>query len=194
MTNTSPLLSAALLPALILADGCSGSTDELARIAAEAARQQAAQQEQLVDETRKLSDASRKLVESDAAARQELTEFQSNLEQQIQAERQNVDRQREKLDDERRDIESRRHRDPLIAASLPIVLLMLLLRAAREEPADAAIGELLIQELTSERPLLLPGPMVPSRDLRPPSPVDDEPPRLDATNEAPSGEAGSSQA
>ena len=203
MTTPRPIMSVALLPALILADGCSGQTQELARLAEEAARRQAAQQEQFLEENRRLAESSRKLVESDAQARQELTEFQSRIQQDIQAERQGVDRQREELDDERRDIEARRHRDPLIAAGLvqaatlivaclPIVLLILMLRAACDEPADAAIGELLAQDLTSETPLLLPGPVMPNRALEPPaSDSNREPPRLVASEEPPSDEAGS---
>ena len=165
MTRMNIVMSLAMIPPMLIADGCSGS-GKLAELAEEMARRQAAQQEKLIDETRKLSEASRELVEADATARKELTEFQSEIQQGIQSERQSVDRQREELEDERREIALHRHRDPLIAAGmvqaatlivavLPILVLIYLFRAARDEPPEAAVGELLVQEMTAERPLLL---------------------------------------
>ena len=186
MTKSSPLITLAMIPPLLIADGCSGGNDKLAEMAQELARRQAAQQEKLIDETRKLSEASRELVEADATARKELTEFQSEIQQGIQSERNSVDRQREKLEDERREIATQRHRDPLIAAGLvqaatlivaglPILVLIYLFRTARDEPPEAAVGELLIQEMTAEQPLLLPGPVFHPPALQAPDPSPPEP-------------------
>ena len=183
MTRMNIVMSLAMIPPMLIADGCSGG--KLADLAEEMARRQAAQQEKLIEETRKLSEASRDLVNADATARKELTEFQSEIQQGIQSERQSVDRQREELEDERREIAVHRHRDPLIAAGmvqaatlivavLPILVLIYLFRAARDEPPEAAVGELLVQEMTSQRPLLLPGPVFHPPALK--APDDPSPP------------------
>ena len=149
---------------------------------------QAEQQSRLLAESERLAEASGSLVAADAAARQELAEFQSQLEQSIQSERQSVDRQREQLDQERQEIALRRHRDPLIAAALvqtmtwlvamlPVLALLLLFRTARDEPSEAAVAELLVRELTAEQPLLLPAPVQLRRRLSAPGPdaASDEP-------------------
>ena len=183
-TRRTPDLTPLPFAVLLLAAGCGPppADDAAERLARDFARQQAAQQRQLIEETRRLSESSRSLVESDAAARREMAEFQSSLQQGIQSERQGVDRQRERLDDERREIEARRHRDPLIAAALvhaatlvvaalPVVVLVYLFKAARDEPAEAAVGELLVREFSSDRPLLLPAPVVPPKRLVPPGPA-----------------------
>ena len=102
----------------------------------------------------------------------QLTEYQAELDQRIQSERHSLDQQRAELEAERRQIARQRHRDPLIAAgitqaallivaSLPILLLILLLRAAASEPEDAVLSELLVQELASDAPTLLPAPVIP---------------------------------
>ena len=101
----------------------------------------------------------------------QLTAYQAELDQRIQSERHSLDQQRAALEVERRQIAHQRHRDPLIAAgitqaallivaSLPILLLILLLRAAASEPEDAALSELLVQELASDAPTLLPAPVI----------------------------------
>ena len=106
----------------------------------------------------------------------QLTAYQAELDQRIQSERHSLDQQRAALEAERRQIAQQRHRDPLIAAgitqaallivaSLPILLLILLLRAAASEPEDAALSELLVQELASDAPQLLPTPVIRSPTL-----------------------------
>ena len=101
----------------------------------------------------------------------QLTAYQAELDQRIQSERHNLDQQRAELEAERRQIAHQRYRDPLIAAgitqaamlivaSLPILLLILLLRAAASEPEDAALSELLVQELASDAPTLFRAPAI----------------------------------
>jgi len=92
--------------------------------------------------------------------------------QQDQAE---VGRQRDQLEGDRRDIAAQRHRDPLIAAAitniglilaclLPLVLCVVILRSLRNPVTDEeALTELLVQEIVAEQPLLL------SAEPRPPA-------------------------
>ncbi|MCA9118392.1 MAG: hypothetical protein KDA79_25180, partial [Planctomycetaceae bacterium] len=152
--------------------GCSSNSadDEYRRLVEDLSRRQAVQQEALIRQSRDLTEASKELVESGASARRELTEMQSRLQQEFASERQSIDGQRQKLDDERREIATQRHRDPLVAtaivqsatlliAALPMVALLLLILASRKEPVEVALTELLIEDVTAEKPLLLAGPI-----------------------------------
>ena len=111
------------------------------------------------------------LVDRDAECRQELNALQQETQSAIQVERQSLDRQREGLEAERRQIAGERQRAPIIAAAItqlglilaclaPLALCAYLLWSLRSTAAeDEAVTELLVEELTSERPrLLLPGP------------------------------------
>ena len=110
------------------------------------------------------------LVDRDAQCRQELTELQRDSQSSVQAERQSVDRQREDLANERRQIADERHRAPLVAAAisqvglvlaclLPLVLCGYLLYVLRHSgDDDAAVTEMLIEELVADRPRFLPTP------------------------------------
>jgi hypothetical protein len=83
---------------------------------------------------------------------------------------------RDQLEKDRRLIAQQRFRDPILAAAvqnvgliiactLPlIVCIFVIKRMSSREPDDAAVAELLVYELTSDRPRLLPGP-----SLRPPA-------------------------
>ena len=77
-----------------------------------------------------------------------------------------IDRQHDELEKERRQIAAQRHRDPIIAGAImqaagflaavvPLALALVLLRSLQHEDPDALVGELLLQEFTSERPLLI---------------------------------------
>ena len=77
---------------------------------------------------------------------------------------------RDQLEQDRREIAQQRFRDPIVAAAvqnvgliiactLPlIVCIFVIRRMSSREPDDAAVAELLVYELTSDRPVLLPGP------------------------------------
>lgn len=173
---------ATLLLSIVTLASC--DNNGLPPIVEELARKQAAQQESLTKQSKELTEASRQLVESDAKARKELVDMQSNVQAQIEGQRQVVQQQRDSLEGERREIAHQRHRDPLIAAALvqaatlivaalPIVALVLLIRAARQEPSDVSVAELIIHDSTAEQPLLL------SRPLLEPDP------KLIATTESP---------
>ena len=108
------------------------------------------------------------LVDRDAQCRQDLNALQQESQSAIQVERQSIDRQREDLESERRDIADKRHRTPIIAAAVtqaglilaclaPLALCVYLLWSLRSTAAeDEAVTELLVEELSSDRPRLLP--------------------------------------
>ncbi len=151
--------SSLMLLALV---GC--EEEELAEAAREAAKQSAEQQRQLVQLQAEVARGANELVEADAKARTELTALQRDL-QQDQAE---VGRQRDQLENDRRDMASQRHRDPLMAAAitniglilaclLPLLLCVFILRTVRDPPtSEDALTELLVDEIVAEKPLLLP--------------------------------------
>ena len=82
--------------------------------------------------------------------------------------------QRTAVEDERRSIASERVRDPiianaligaviLVACSLPLVLAFYVYRGSHKSEADdAALSELLVQEIVADEPLLLARPTLPA--------------------------------
>jgi DNA repair exonuclease SbcCD ATPase subunit len=148
---------------LLVMTSCDEDDERLAQFAAESVRQQAGQ-------NREMSQLNREV----AQAHQDLVGLQQNLEeQQVQ-----VNHQRDELESERREIAKQRHRDPIIAAAInnvglvlacliPLALAGYLLYCLRNQDDDEAVGELLIQELTTDRPLLLPLAPGPATDERP---------------------------
>jgi hypothetical protein len=114
----------------------------------------------------------RQAAQNQALAR--LVAEQQNMQNQIERERGRLDQQRAALDDERREMAAAKVRDPivadaligaatLIACGLPLVLAYFVLRGAQTAASDdAALGELLVQELVADEPLLLPRPLAPA--------------------------------
>ena len=138
--------------------GC-GSTDErLVRATLEADARQAEQNRELA----------------------QVVTDQQNIQKGIETQYQHLDDERSALDSERRAIAAERVRDPIIAdaligavvlaaCALPSVLAFVVLRGAHQaEPDDAALTELLVQELVAEEPLLLPRPTLPAIEEQPP--------------------------
>ena len=172
------------LPALALltAIGCSPAPDmrdqRLADYAERSMQEQSRQNEHIarqsqavVQESQQLAEAAQQLVQSDAEARAEMIAVQERLTGQLDQQRAAVDAGRDQLEQERRQIAEQRHRDPIVAASIQTVgvlvaaLLPLLWSvctssgsSARSEPDDAAVAELLVHELVTDQPRLLPGP------------------------------------
>ena len=154
----------AILAAVLLCALCGCAEDELSKAAREAAKQSAEQQRQLAQMQAEVARGAGQLVEADAKARAELAALQRDL-QQDQAE---VGRQRDQLETDRRQIAEQRHRDPLIAAAitsiglilaclLPLLLCWALLRRPPlDGEAEAALAEFLVQDLMSDHPVLLP--------------------------------------
>lgn len=174
------VMIAALLM-LLTTIGCGPAPDlrdqRLADLAKHSNEQQARQNEAMakqsqavVEESQKLAEAAQQLVQSDAKARTDMIAAQERLSSQLDQQRAAVDTGRDQLEQERKQITAQRYRDPVVAASIQTVGLILaalfplfvcvyvLKQMSRSEPDDGAVAELLVSELTAERPLLLPAP------------------------------------
>ena len=181
---TLPLIGCAPLP--------DARDQRLAEVAQQSVAVQAQQNEHIArqsqtvaEQSRHLAEATQQFVSQDAAARQQLLAAQENLNSQLQQQRATIDAGRDALEQERRLLAAERQREPILAASieslglilaclLPLALCGLLLwRLGRVEPDDAAMAELLVCELTSEQPRWLPGLGAP-----PALPHQQAPPRL----------------
>ena len=123
------------------------------------------------------------LVDRDAQCRLELNALQQESQSAIQMERQSIDRQRENLEADRRDIAEERHHAPIVAAAisqiglvlaclLPLGLCGYLLYVLRHSgDDDAAVTELLIEEIVADEPRFLPVPgLLPTIAEEPPAP------------------------
>jgi hypothetical protein len=111
-----------------------------------------------------VAEASRQLVQADATARGEIIALQRDL-QEGQAD---LGRQRDQLENDRRECADQRNRDPILANTildvgtilaclLPLVLCIVLVLGLRDHTqTDSALTEILIEEIASDDPLLLP--------------------------------------
>jgi DNA repair exonuclease SbcCD ATPase subunit len=173
----SVTMVAAVLPLAIIA-GCGRSPDErLAEFAQQSMAEQRKQNDRIADqsqaivqESHQLAEAAKELVKSDAEARRELIAAQQELTAQLNEQQSAIYTGHEQLEQDRREIAEQRHRDPIIAAMirdfglmiaclLPLLVAVLVIRQMQsQEPDHAAVAELLTLELTSDKPLLLPGP------------------------------------
>jgi multidrug efflux pump subunit AcrA (membrane-fusion protein) len=111
-----------------------------------------------------VAEASRQLVQADAKARGEIIDLQRDL-QQGQTD---LGRQRDQLESDRRQYADQRNRDPILANTildvgtilaclLPLVLCIVLALGLRDHTqTDSALTEILIEEIASDDPLLLP--------------------------------------
>ena len=164
MKNAIPVLLITLLTPVTV--GCIDKDERLVEMAREHAARQAESQRQMTDLQKQVAEGSRQLVEMDATARHELTTLQHDL-RTDQAE---IGHQRDQLETDRRDIAAQRHRDPIVAAVimdvgiilaclLPLAFGVYILRSAcRAGESDSAVAELLVQELVASEPRLsLPG-------------------------------------
>lgn len=151
------------LTASALIGGCS-EDQRLARMAQDSVEQQKSQNQEMTRLNREVAEGVKRLVESENEARQELT----SLQRAIQGQQSDTSRQRDQLEMDRKQLAGERYRESLLAlivshvgllvvCALPLVLAGYLLHVWRcESQDDVAIGELLIEELVSEHPLLLP--------------------------------------
>lgn len=150
---------------LMLVIGCSSPDDRLAEFAAESMDQQASQNREVSKAHHEVAQGTKRLVEADAKAREDLI----GLEHRLHQERESLARQRDQLETERRELAGQRAREPVIAAAvgslgvlmaslLPLVLCWYLLHGLRHERHDEALGEVLAMELVSDLPVLLPPP------------------------------------
>ena len=144
--------------------GCDEEENKrLAEMAERHLERQAEQSRQVTELQREVAEGSRRLVEADAKARQEMVA----LHREVQAERAEFGQQRDVLENERRDLAAKRYLDPIIAATitniglllaclLPLVLCWYLLHRRVEPADDQAVVEVFLEDLVSDRPLLLP--------------------------------------
>lgn len=151
------------LTATALIGGCS-EDQRLARMAQDSVEQQKSQNQEMTRLNREVAEGVKRLVESENEARQELT----SLQRDIQGQQSDTSRQRDQLEIDRKQLAGERYRESLLApilshvgllvvCALPLVLAGYLLHVWRSESQDdIAIGELLIEELVSEQPQLLP--------------------------------------
>ena len=172
-----------LIAGLATMIGCDGDR-RLAEMAQDATRRQAEQNQEMIRLNREVAASHQRVIEADAQSRQEVLQVQRELIERdeqgrqelnalqrdsqtaIHQERSSLDHQHEKLDDERKEIAKQRNRDPIVAAAItglgvilaclaPIVLAIYLLRTVhRQEPTDAELAELLVQEMASDKPVL----------------------------------------
>jgi len=160
---------------LILLTGVSCNSDENSRVAELATQQlerQADQNRRMSELQQEVASGSRELVKADAKARQEIVTQQ----REIQTERSEIGHQRDQLESERREIADSRNRDPIIVTAitrvafvvislLPLLICWLLLQQKVEPVDENEITELLLDDLVSSEPRLMP-PALPKSDKR----------------------------
>lgn len=163
---------------MVLIIGCGKPADlrdqRLAEFARESMTLQRQQNDRLAEQSvavvagsRQLAEAAQELVLQDATARRELLAAQTELTSQLHNQRSSVDVGRDQLEQDRRQIAAQRMRDPLLAAAiydvglvlvsvLPLLLCLYVIRQMQlQEPDHAAVAEMLVLELTSQQPRFL---------------------------------------
>jgi hypothetical protein len=150
-----------LLITAVLVVGCSSDDQRLVDQSRQSVDRQAEQNRLVEANNRQVIDATQKLVEADAQTRQEAIQLQH----EIQTERSGINEQRDVLEQERRQIAEQRNRDPIVAesiksavglivAALPLVVCLFVLRGLFHKSDDAAMADVLIEELFTHEPLL----------------------------------------
>jgi hypothetical protein len=159
--------------------GCSSSDERLAQFAQQSVREQSIQNQHManqavaiVKESSQLAEAAKEFVHQDAQARQELLAHHTELTAQLNSQQSQLDRQR-------RDLANQLAREPVIAAAissvgllfacaLPLALAGLLVwQTSQQTSDDAAVAGLLVHEMTAEKPLFLPVPVLPKLTAKP---------------------------
>ena len=157
-----------LLLALLLAAGCEEDR-RVVELAREAADRQAEQNRQIARQSEQVATATRELIEADAHSRREMVALQRAL----QGEQAEVGRQRDALEAERRQLALAREREslllPVLQGAGPLLVViaalvfcsLLLVGLRRRDTEPDLLGELLVEEMVTEHPLLLPRPLLP---------------------------------
>lgn len=164
--NKNTMLKTMILLSLIVA-GCD-EDERVAEVATEAADRQAAQNQEIVRLNREVAEGTRRLVEADAEARRDIVEVHKDL----QGERGDLNEQRNLLETERKEIAHQRRTQSMlvpVAQAVGGVLLAavvigfcwtLLFGLRRHDQSDAQLTELLVHDIVSERPIVLPAAAV----------------------------------
>lgn len=120
--------------------------------------------ERAVTEQTKQNERMTEVLKQDAESRQQLIAAQESMTSQLNQQQSAIDADRMRLEEERRSLAAQRNRDPIVAAAiqsmgivaacvLPLVVAVFVIRQMQsQEPDHAAVAELLVMELTSERP------------------------------------------
>ena len=171
-----------LLPLItLMIAGCDSSDERLAGFAERSTAEQARQNQATSEMARETADNQRRMVESVEKSRQDLVGLHKDLEHQ-----------RTTIDQERRDLADERYRESLLApvltsiglllvTALPLVLCWYLLHTLKNSPTDeAAVTQLLVQDLVADRPILLPSSPQPTRRIThatpDPTTIEEQPP------------------
>ena len=163
-TNTCNVLLA--LCGLSLLVGCAEEDHhkQVAEVATQAADRQAQQNTEMVRLNREVAEGTRRMVEADAEARKEIIA----VHQEIQSERASLNDSFETLEAERKQIAGQRRTESMLgpilkgcAAAAVIAVTIgycwsLLFSLRRQDDAGQVLSELLVDELLSEKPVLLP--------------------------------------
>jgi hypothetical protein len=163
--------------------GCSSSDDRYVELSQQSVARQAEQNRQMAQQSQRVAEATHELVQADARARTEMFDAQRSLEEALQVERAKLDGERDRLEQDRQALAQAKVREPiiasaiisaalLVAAILPLILAIYLIRAFRSREPEQDLAELLVLELISEQSMLLPAPQAksPCPELAPPQP------------------------
>lgn len=142
--------------------GCD-EEEKLVEMAEKHLASQAEQNRNVVELQREVAQGARELVEADSKSRQDIV----TLHREVQEERAEFGKQRDALEEDRREIAQQRHWDSLTAAAitaggfliccaLPLLLCFYLIRKPDEPVEDREVVDVLLYDLVSEKPLLLP--------------------------------------
>ncbi|MHB8860924.1 MAG: hypothetical protein ACYC6N_00865 [Pirellulaceae bacterium] len=165
----------------LMIGGCETSDERLAGFAERSTAEQAQQNRAAAEMTRETAENQRRTLETVERSRPDLIGLQKDL-----------DHQRTTVEQERRELADERHRESLLApvltsigmllvTALPLVLCWYLLHTLKNAPTDeAAVTQLLVQDLVADRPVLLPAPREPTRRIThaipDPNVIEEEPP------------------
>jgi hypothetical protein len=145
-TMSVPLL---LLAVLI---GCGDSDRRMAEMSAQHASEQARQNQEMGRLNREVAEGTRRTAET--------TQRQLDFQRELQAERRDLARSYRQESLLAAVID---HLGEVLVCLLPLIVCWYLLRGIRNDNDDAAVAEILIEEIASERPLL--GPPQPQAEL-----------------------------
>lgn len=160
-TSAARLLNGTILLAVI--GGCVKEDGRLIELSEKSAERQAEQNRQIAQQSQKVAEATQALVAADSQARKALIAANSSLNEQLHSERASLDRQHEHLEEERRALSKARNREPVIAAVItsvtlllmcgaPLLVVIYLLRALSENEPGRVECEVLVAELLSDPP------------------------------------------
>ena len=164
MTKTLHKMPTAIL--IVMVAGCSSSDERLARMAMESTERQAEQNREMSQLNREVAEGTKRMSEAIAESRQEMLAMESDLQAQ-----------RTQLDEERQALANERYRESLLVpildnlgvlliVCLPLIICCLLLFNLRKQTDDdAAVCDLLIQEITADQPRLRDRPAMDHRAI-----------------------------